>query len=87
MSCLTSVNPSLSCNISCLAAQHLPWRTRLAVATCYAFEDAGKLEAAAKCTVHAMEKVPRSEPFPCADQQSASMSFTECGLTSRHNGR
>lgn len=37
--------------------QHLPWRTRLAIATCYAFEDAEKVEAAAKCAAHATEKV------------------------------
>lgn len=37
--------------------KHLPWRTRLAVATCYAFEDAGNPSAAANCAAHALEKV------------------------------
>ncbi|CAM9209213.1 unnamed protein product [Ectocarpus sp. 4 AP-2014] len=43
--------------VSLSTVKHLPWRTRLAVATCYAFEDSGKPAAAAKCAAHALEKV------------------------------
>lgn len=39
------------------STQHLPWRTRLTAVTCYAYEDAGDINAAAKCAAHAMEKV------------------------------
>eukprot|EP00903_Cladosiphon_okamuranus_P012352 g11581.t1 len=42
--------------VSLSTVKHLPWRTRLAVATCYAFEDAGKPEASTKCANHALEK-------------------------------
>eukprot|EP00752_Nemacystus_decipiens_P012187 g10805.t1 len=42
--------------VSLSTVKHLPWRTRLAVATCYAFEDAGKPGASAKCANHALEK-------------------------------
>lgn len=58
--------------------KHLPWRTRLAVATCYAFEDAGKPEASAKCANHALEKVdPHFQRFPsvnasCCEHRSPS---------------
>ncbi len=58
----------LACSVPYLCCRgsgtlkHLPWRTRLAVASCYAFEDAGKHEAAAKCAAHAMEKVGRCWP-------------------------
>ncbi|CAN0183838.1 unnamed protein product, partial [Pylaiella littoralis] len=43
--------------VSLSTVKHLPWRTRLAAASCYALEDAGKPEAAAKCADHAIEKV------------------------------
>ncbi|CAB1113909.1 unnamed protein product [Ectocarpus sp. CCAP 1310/34] len=43
--------------VSLSTVKHLPWRTRLAVATCYAFEDSGKPAAAAKCAAHALKKV------------------------------
>ncbi|CAM9135050.1 unnamed protein product [Scytosiphon promiscuus] len=42
--------------VSLSTVKHLPWRTRLAVATCYAFEQAGKPAAAAKCSAHTLEK-------------------------------
>ena len=43
------------------STQHLPWRTRLTAVTCYAYEAAGDVGAAAKCAAHAMEKVRLSE--------------------------